>query len=234
MDDARDPLDVGWDTEQPLSAPPRRQRVARAKPVTSVYGWLVEVQRQAALYRPARAWYDRWRATIRWLTAGRIRACHHRATLERLDQFLRKHLYDRSPSGVGGQFGKAEIGELIAETGNRVRVLARGRIAGKPKGPPFDVLLIPDERLEWLIQHHRNMDLVEACRRERVRRVHARWTPPNAPNVCGRAPPAGPGTCHYWWEGCPRAEQRGCFQLWTKAQPEWQARPAWAASRVAA
>jgi hypothetical protein len=220
MDDERDSLDVGWDTDRPLSAPPPK-RAPRGKTVTSVYGWLTEVERQDAIYRPARAWYDRWRETIRWLTTQRIRACHHRPTLQRLDQFLRKHLYDRSPSGVGGQFSRAEIGELIAEAGNRVRTLECGRLAARPKGPAFDVVLIPDDRLEWLIQHHVDMAIVEACRAERVVRARARWTPPAHAGVCGRNIEAGPGSCSYWWKGCPSPERRGCYLHWAQQQPEW-------------
>lgn len=38
------------------------------------------------------------------------------------------------------------------------------------------------------------------------------WTRPTGRKACGRDPFAGPGTCHFWWEGCPKAAERGCFQ----------------------
>lgn len=36
--------------------------------------------------------------------------------------------------------------------------------------------------------------------------------------IMRRAFAAGPGTCYHWWEGCPKAEKRGCYQLWARAQ----------------
>lgn len=44
------------------------------------------------------------------------------------------------------------------------------------------------------------------------------WTRPKGKHACGRDPEAGPGTCHFWWEGCPKAERRGCYQLWRHEQ----------------
>ena len=44
----------------------------------------------------------------------------------------------------------------------------------------------------------------------------ATWTQLKAKGTCRRNPAAGPGTCGYWWDGCPKAEQRGCFQLFAK------------------
>lgn len=40
------------------------------------------------------------------------------------------------------------------------------------------------------------------------------WRPPSGKHACGRDPNAGPGSCYYWWEGCPNAERRGCFIHW--------------------
>lgn len=34
-----------------------------------------------------------------------------------------------------------------------------------------------------------------------------------ASSVCGKDPAMGPGSCLYWWEGCSRAEWRGCALL---------------------
>lgn len=46
----------------------------------------------------------------------------------------------------------------------------------------------------------------------------AEWTRPRGKQACGRDPAAGPGTCWHWWEGCPRAEKRGCYLLWAREQ----------------
>lgn len=40
------------------------------------------------------------------------------------------------------------------------------------------------------------------------------WTPPKTRNACTRDPAAGPGSCWYWWEGCPKAADRGCYRGW--------------------
>jgi hypothetical protein len=45
------------------------------------------------------------------------------------------------------------------------------------------------------------------------------WAPPVGKNKCSRDPAAGPGSCWYWWEMCPKAEQRGCYLRWLKQQP---------------
>lgn len=42
------------------------------------------------------------------------------------------------------------------------------------------------------------------------------WKRPKGRAACGRDPRAGFGSCWYWWEGCPKAESRGCYALWAK------------------
>lgn len=44
------------------------------------------------------------------------------------------------------------------------------------------------------------------------------WCRPQGKHTCSRDPQAGPGTCWHWWEGCPQAEKRGCYQVWTARQ----------------
>lgn len=44
------------------------------------------------------------------------------------------------------------------------------------------------------------------------------WQPAKGKAGCGRDPAAGPGTCWHWWEGCPNAAKRGCYQLWWRSQ----------------
>lgn len=43
------------------------------------------------------------------------------------------------------------------------------------------------------------------------------WTCPKGRRICARDPNAGPGSCGLWWEGCPKGEARGCFQVHMKA-----------------
>ncbi len=53
------------------------------------------------------------------------------------------------------------------------------------------------------------------------------WRRPTASYGCGRDPGAGPGSCHYWWEGCPKPEKRSCYLAWVKSAPViayWAAR----------
>ena len=40
------------------------------------------------------------------------------------------------------------------------------------------------------------------------------WHRPKGKAACRRVPEAGPGSCWHWWEGCPEAEKRGCYQRW--------------------
>jgi hypothetical protein len=42
------------------------------------------------------------------------------------------------------------------------------------------------------------------------------WSPPKGKHNCGRDTAAGPGSCWYWWEGCPKAEKRGCYFHWLR------------------
>jgi hypothetical protein len=71
-------------------------------------------------------------------------------------------------------WSRAELGVLITEAVNRQRQLAIGRVTPRPKGPPLDPRRLPDDRLDHLIQHHRDLQLVEALRAERRRREFLR------------------------------------------------------------
>lgn len=44
------------------------------------------------------------------------------------------------------------------------------------------------------------------------------WSRPKGKHACGRDPAAGPGSCYHWWDGCPRAEKRGCYLHWRREQ----------------
>jgi hypothetical protein len=44
-----------------------------------------------------------------------------------------------------------------------------------------------------------------------------RWVAPKRKGGCRRDLHAGPGSCWHWWDGCPRAEERGCFMSWIRS-----------------
>ena len=43
---------------------------------------------------------------------------------------------------------------------------------------------------------------------------------PAGKRLCQRDPLAGPGSCWWWWEGCPKTEQRNCYFIWRRLQQE--------------
>ena len=138
--------------------------------------WLIEIDRQLGLMRPSSAHYGRFDGTARQLTTERIRAsCDHPAVRE-LTQRLSAarfpcshHLHD-----LNRVWDRAELGPLVVEATNRDRLLAMGRSAPRPKGPRLDPSRIPEDRLDVLIQTHRDLGLVDALRTEKRRRVEAR------------------------------------------------------------
>lgn len=137
-----------------------------------VAAWLDEIDRQARLMRPRRRLYDRFDATARLLTAELIRACRDRPSVTRLEERLRdaRQPWGHDLHGLGRVWTRAELGVLITEATNRDRLLALGRLAPRVKGPALDPVRLPDDRLEHLIQTHRDLALVEALRAERLRR----------------------------------------------------------------
>ena len=72
--------------------------------------------------------------------------------------------------GLDRAFSRAERGTLLVEVRNRRHLLAIGRTDAKPKGPRFDLKLLPDAALLRLIQTHGDAGLVERMRQERSRR----------------------------------------------------------------
>lgn len=64
--------------------------------------------------------------------------------------------------------------------------------------------------------------------------VRLHWRQPPAKGGCRRNPLAGPGTCWYWWEGCPEGEKRDCSNLWASQVPEDQREIALANLRASA
>jgi hypothetical protein len=144
----------------------------RVAPFSNLAAWLAEIDRQADLMRPSRRLYERFDRTARTLTPGRIRPCDDGVSVADLVVRLRaaRHPCGHDLHGLDRVWSRAELGVLITEAVNRQRQLAMGRVVARPKGPRLDPRRLPDARLEHLIQHHRNLALVEALRAERRRR----------------------------------------------------------------
>ncbi len=161
-------------TDADVPAPPQRFKdgAMRVAPFSDLAAWLAEIDRQAGLMRPSRRLYERFDRTARALTPGRIRLCDDDASIADLVIRLRLARYPGGHElhGLDRVWSRAELGVLITEAVNRQRQLAMGRVVARAKGPRLDPRRLPDARLEHLIQHHRNLGLVEALRAERRRR----------------------------------------------------------------
>lgn len=157
-----------------LAAPvPRPGGGMAVPPFRTLAAWLVEIDRQAALMRPRRPLYERFDRTARTLTPGRIRQADDKAAVAELVRRLRAARFPGGHDlhGLDRVWSRAELGELITEAVNRGRQLAIGRVTPRLKGPRLDPRRLPDDRLDHLIQHHRDLRLVEALRAERERRA---------------------------------------------------------------
>ena len=144
-------------------------------PFHTLAAWLAEVDRQAALMRPRRRLYERFDRTARTLTPGRIRRADDAVAIAELVWRLRAARFPGGPDlhGLERVWSRAELGVLITEAVNRERQLALGRVEPRTKGPRLDPRRLPGDRLEHLIQHHRDLGVVEALRAERRRREGA-------------------------------------------------------------
>lgn len=160
------------DADAPAPAPRFNDGGMKVPPFGGLAAWLAEIDRQARLMRPSRRLYERFDRTARTLTSGRIRICEDGAAVADLVCRLRAARYPGGHDlhGLDRVWSRAELGVLITEAVNRQRQLAMGRLVARPKGPRLDPRRLPDARLEHLIQHHRDLGLVEALRAERRRR----------------------------------------------------------------
>lgn len=155
------------------AAPPRVSGCGMIiPPFTTLAAWLAEIDRQGALMRPRSRLYERFDRTARTLTPGRIRRADDAVAVGELVGRLRAA---RSPLGLDVHeldrvWSRAELGVLLTEAVNRQRQLAIGRLTPRPKGPTLEPRRLPDDRLDHLIQHHRDLQVVEALRAERRRR----------------------------------------------------------------
>lgn len=161
--------------DQPVAAtaPPRVPGSGMIiPPFTTLAAWLAEIDRQGALMRPRSRLYERFDRTARSLTPGRIRRADDAVAIAELVGRLRAARYPWSHDlhELDRVWSRAELGVLITEAVNRQRQLAIGRVTPRSKGPSLDPRRLPDDRLEHLIQHHRDLLVVEALRAERRRR----------------------------------------------------------------
>lgn len=141
-------------------------------PFTTLAAWLAEIDRQGALMRPRSRLYERFDRTARTLTPGRIRWAEDPVAVAELVGRLRDARYPLGHDlhALDRVWPRAELGVLITEAVNRQRQLAIGRVTPRPKGPQLDPRRLPDDRLEHLIQHHRDLQVADALRAERRRR----------------------------------------------------------------
>lgn len=144
----------------------------RVAAFTTLAAWLDEIDRQGALMRPRRRLYERFDRTARTLTPAAIRGCNDAGAVAELASRLSGARYPGGHDlhGLDRVWSRAELGVLITEAVNRGRQLAIGRVLPRWKGPRLDPRRLPHDRLEHLIQHHRDLDVVEALRAERRRR----------------------------------------------------------------
>jgi len=134
--------------------------------------WLEEIDRQSAIMRCRRPLYDRFDRTARTLTPQRLRMEADPVAIAAVLGRLRaaRHPGGHALHDLDRVWSRSELGVLITEATNRLRQLALGRVLPRPKGPRLDPRRLPDDRLEHLIQHHRDLAIVEVLRAELRRR----------------------------------------------------------------
>ncbi|MBV9994958.1 MAG: hypothetical protein JO127_07075 [Caulobacteraceae bacterium] len=161
--------------EGPVEAAPEPRPLAgcamKVPPFGDLAAWLAELDRQSGLMRPRSRLYERFDRTARTLTPGRIRASRDARAVAELVRRLRaaRDPVGHDLHGLDRVWSRAELGILITEAVNRDRQLAMGRVLPRLKGPRLDPRRLPGDRLEHLIQHHRDLEVVEALRAERRR-----------------------------------------------------------------
>jgi hypothetical protein len=141
--------------------------------------WVYEVRRLARIMQCRSAHHRRFERTCAQLTPWRLRSpvqCNAAAIagiLPLLEAAKRTVGYGLPIGNLGPQrtgWTRAEFGELLVVARNRKLLLELGRDRPKEKGPRFAPELLPIERLESLIQTHRDLDVVDRLRAERRRR----------------------------------------------------------------
>ena len=166
--------------EAPRAAPVRRYRAIpkkAAKPLAweGMGAWVRHIGRLLAVETCSSDHFSRFHATARTLTVEKIRACSFAEDLQRVERLLVDHARGAHAylHGLDRVWLRAERGELLVETRNRIVQLQLGRVTPREKGPRLDPALMPTPALERLIQSHADMAVVEQMRAERARRLLA-------------------------------------------------------------
>lgn len=159
-----------------LAAFARRQPRPRSKPLTweGMGSWVRQIGRLLAVETCSSNHFERFDKTARQLTAERIRVCRHADDLERVAAMLDEADEARRRCflhGLDRVWSKAELGALRVEVRNRLHQLSIGRETPRPKGPHLDPTRLPLDRIEALIQRHKDIRIVELLRAERQRRL---------------------------------------------------------------
>lgn len=125
-------------------------------------GWIEATLRVGMICRMSRPHYRRCSLVYRSLTIEHIRASQDAEALNRAAKLFVKGKHGREPFyySLDHVFSRAELGERIVETRNQhARVLAGIGERSRIKGPRFDPMRLPPDRLEHLIQSHPNLAL---------------------------------------------------------------------------
>lgn len=140
---------------------------------TGLAGWTQEVLALARSQRASSVFYGRSIRLHRSLGAEDIRNCRDVEVLDLADRLIEGMAGARLLHGPERSFTRDEIGALRVEIHNQRQRIVSGALDRPPrqKGPRLDPSLIPDEKLDALIQRHRDMAVVEALRAERERRI---------------------------------------------------------------
>jgi hypothetical protein len=162
---------AGLDPAPRPAAPPG----GKAAPSRTLTDWLTDISRQQERMRAATPAYNRFDRTARWLTAARISTFTDVDQVTALAGLLRNARYPSTfIHGLDRVWSRAELGSLIVAAHNRSRQLAMGRQTPRVRGPRLDPARLPDDRLDHLIQRHKDLEVVEALRVEKRRRESRR------------------------------------------------------------
>jgi len=149
-----------------------RAAIAEADAAFDLAAWADRVMWwNRELRRAATPLYERFDRDARQLTVARITAARDLAAVERVEAMLRAPSIGSGWRDLWRVFDRRQLGELVAAATNRARMLRLGRLDPKPRGPRLDPRRLPDDRLDALIQRHRDLAVVEALRAERRRRL---------------------------------------------------------------
>ncbi len=137
---------------------------------TGLAGWMQEAGSVGAIPRHSAPQYARCKRLYTSLQLRDVHACRDEATLEQFMGHLSRARSWPVRHALCSFVSAAWLGAMRRETYNQLRWV-RGGCVVRTKGPRLDPEQIPDDRLDVLIQSHRDMGLVEALRAEKRRRL---------------------------------------------------------------